>query len=831
MDNKRNSKLTKWIVILPLIGIVITAFVLIDIFVRYEKEVYSENLFDIKREVVKKSKISARDKVIEVINHIKISEKLLREESQREIRTMVNFAISVMDYDYNENKNLPKKEIRKNIIEKLRNIRFFDNKSGYFFIYDMQGNSLLLPHSPSLENTNLFDLRDAKGTYTIREHIKIIKEKTEGFHEWYWYKPGSQLMKKKIGFVKEYKNLGIYIGTARYEEDIQAEIKKEIQVPLVDIRYGEKGYIFAYDYGGNTISHIDKKLIGTNMWDFILGDVHVVRNIIEGAMIIKDGFFMTYFSGYDEETGDKKYKTSFIKEIPSLGWVIGTGAFYKDVVHEIDLKQIVLEKKLSFVVQKVGYTILFFLIVMLIVTLIISIKLSKVLKTYQDNLVVKHNQTIVQKEQLVYQLEHDYLTSLPNRIMLMDRLNRAINLSKRDKREIAIMFIDIDNFKTINDSMGHDVGDIILKEVAVRLQNTIRESDTIARFGGDEFIILVENYQSIHDIIVIINNIKRTIKKPIVFEEREYNTTLSMGISVFPNDGDTPQSLLKNADIAMYMAKDSGKDTYKFFTNEMNEEIQTRISIENDLLVACEKNQFILHYQPIVDVRTNKIVSVEGLIRWEHPTEGLIYPDQFISIAEDSNIIIDIGNWVIDESMKKIVEWKSKGYSVEKISVNIASRQLENNNLIDYIEEALKRNSCKAKWVEIEVIERYVMKDPEKSVTILRRLKNMGIDIAIDDFGTGYSSLAYLKHLPVAKLKIDREFVKNLDNNFEDRAIAQTIIALGNGLLMDVLAEGVETDKQKQFLKENGCNLMQGHFFSKPIISAELEPLLKKEKL
>ena len=828
MEYKTSSSLTKWIVILPLLGIVITAFALVKIFLGYEKEIYDESLFQIRKDVIKKSKLDAHDKVLEITNYIKTSEKILKDESKKEVKTMVNFAIDLVDSAYKKRTELSKEEIRKRVVERLRDIRFFNNKSGYFFVYDMEGNCLLLPPVPSLENTNLFDLKDAKGTYTIREHLKIVKESNEGFHEWYWYKPDSKVMKKKIGFVKAYKDLGIYIGTARYEEDILNSVKKEVQKLLIDIRYGDKGYIFTYDYSGNIISHIQKDLIGTNRWNFVVEDEHIIQNFVKGARIVEDGTFMTYLATIDPKTGKKDYKTSFIKDIPEFGWVIGTGAYYKDVLKEIRLKRISLREKLVLVVEKIGYATLFVLFIMLIITLIVSFKLHNVLKNYQKSLIVKHKQTIEQKEQLVYQLEHDHLTKLPNRIMLMDRLGQAINLSRRDEREIAVMFIDIDKFKTINDSMGHDVGDAILKEVANRLRNAIRESDVVARFGGDEFIILVDSYKNIHDIITIINKIQKAIKVPISLAESEHKITLSIGISVFPNDGEDPHMLLKNADIAMYRAKESGRDAYKFFTKHMNDEIQTRIEIENSLQVACEKKEFVLHYQPLVDAGQNKIIGVEALIRWQHPTRGLIYPDQFISIAEDSNLIVEIGEWVIDESLKQIVEWKAKGYSIEKIAINVASRQLESSDLIDYIKKALKRTSCEAQWLEIEVVERYIMKNPKKSIKVLNRLRRMGIDIAIDDFGTGYSSLAYLKNLPVTKLKIDRAFVKNLDESFEDRAIAKTIIALGNGLLMKVLAEGVETNKQKMFLSAQGCNLMQGYLFSKPISAKEVEIHLKR---
>ncbi len=828
MEYKTSSGLTKWIVILPMLSIIITAFVLVEIFLGYEKETYNENLSQIRKEVIKKSKIDAHNKVMEIKNYIQASEKLLKEESQKEVKDMVNFAINIANSAYKNRKNLSKEEIRKKIVERLRDIRFFDDESGYFFIYDMKGNSLLLPPFPTLENTNLFDLRDEKGVYNIREIIKIVKKSKEGFYEWHWYRPGGTLMTKKIGFIKAYEELGILIGTARHEEDILKSVKREIKKLLNNLSRRDNESIFAYDYSGNTIAHANQGLVGKNRWDLVVKDEHVVKNMIKGARIVDEGTFMSIPVAKNPKTGKKDDRTSFVQDISELGWVIGAGVYYQDILDEIHSQRTGLKEKLSIIIERIWYATFIFLLVMLIVTLAISFKLRKVLKDYQTSLIVKHKQTIEQKEQLVYQLEHDHLTKLPNRIMLMHQIEQAINISKRDKRELALIFIDVDRFKTINDSMGHDIGDIMLKEIANRLKNAARETDIVARFGGDEFIILLDGYKNIHDVITIVKKIQKDIKVPMSIGNSDYKITLSIGISLFPDDGKEPNTLLKNADIALYRAKDSGRDAYRFFAKHMNDAIQTRLETEKALQIACDKKEFVLHYQPLVDASSNKVVGAEALIRWQHPTRGLVYPDEFISIAEESHLIVDIGEWVIEESLRQIVQWKSKGYDIEKISINVASRQLESSELISYIKQMLKETSCEAQWVEIEVIERYVMKDTKKSIKILNRLRKMGVDIAIDDFGTGYSSLAYLKNLPVTKLKIDRAFIKNLDESFEDRAIAKTIIALGDGLLMKVLAEGVETQKQKEFLSAQGCNLMQGYLFSKPLPVEELEAYLKK---
>ena len=827
MKYKTDKRLARWIVILPLLGIVATALILTDLFLKYEKNFFNESLYKSKNSITKQNKLQIQDKVLEVVNYIEASKEIFKNESKEEVRSMVSLAVDVVDAMYKKRGDSSIEEIRKRVIEHLRDVRFFYNNTGYFFVYDLKGNSLLLPPMPHLEGTSLLDIRDARGTYTVKEHLEIVEKSNEGFHEWYWYKPDEIVMKKKIGFIKAHRGLGIYIGTAKHEEDILRSTKKELKKLLADIRFGEKGYIFALDYDGNTISHIKKELIGTNRWNLVSNGEFVVQNTIKGARAAQEGFFMTYLATIDPTTGKSAKKTSFIVDLPELGWVIGAGFYSRDVLKKIELRYIELRDNLSGVFTKIIYTTIVVLIPILIIALLISLKLKNVLKNYQKSLIAKHKQTIEQKEQLAYQVEHDDLTGLPNRTMLTQRLKYSISLSKRDKREIAIMFIDIDNFKIINDSMGHDVGDTILKEISKRLKNSIRESDTVARFGGDEFVVLIDNYKSVQDIIAVINKIQDSTKEPIELDESEYKTSLSIGISIFPDDGEDSQSLFKNADIAMYKAKESGKDAYRFFAKQMNDEIKNRLEITSFLEAACREKEFVLHYQPLVDVGSNKIVGVEALIRWQHPTQGLLYPDKFIAIAEESTLIVEIGKWVIDESLRQIVEWKKSGYSIEKISINISSRQLESSGLIAYIDNALKEASCKAEWLEIEVVESYVMKNPKKSIKTLDRLRAMGIDIAIDDFGTGYSSLSYLRDLPVTKLKIDRAFIKNLDNSFEDRAIAKTIIALGSGLMMKVLAEGVETIEQKIFLKERGCSLMQGYLFSKPLPINEVEKLLQ----
>jgi diguanylate cyclase (GGDEF)-like protein len=712
---------------------------------------------------------------------------------------------------YKNNQQLSKKEILKKITVVLRDIRFW-NGTGYFFIHTLDGTCILLPPLPALENKKSINWKDARDDFIIQKAIRISKEKGKDFVDWYWYKPNERVMKKKIGYIEVFKPLNIFIGTARYEEDIISSIKSKM-IPV--LRNSDKEF-FIYDMNGKSIlrDKIDKDEVTT---------------MIQGAKIIPEGFFINLTKGESFKI-DKEIKkgTFFIRYLPMYDWVIGVNTYTEKVIENLKVqKELLKNHNMKLIKNRLIYSVII-LFSVLLVTLFFSIKLKQILKQYQMDLKKQHDAILKNKEELTYNLEHDYLTYLPNRVLLNDRLKQDIKHSKRDGKQIAVMFIDVDKFKSINDSLGHDTGDILLKEIAKRLKKSIRDSDTVARFGGDEFVILIDDIKNIHDIIKVIDKIQESLKEKLVLSETEYEVTISIGISVFPNDGNSVKTLLKNADIAMYKAKEVLGNSYRFFTNTMNEEILNQITLEKELTHAVENNEFVLHYQPIVESKSAEIVGVEALIRWNHPTRGLIFPDEFIGIAEQSSVIIRIGRWVVKEAMTQMLEWKNKGYKLKKMSINIAVKQLENKGFVERLKNMLEVTSCSPTWIEIEIIERFAMQDIEKSINILNEIRKLDIEVAIDDFGTGHSSMAYLKQLPITKLKIDRAFVKDVLDSPKDKAIAESILALGSGLDLKVLAEGIETQEQREFFTYNNCQQMQGYLFSRPLPLEKIEELLQK---
>ena len=429
------------------------------------------------------------------------------------------------------------------------------------------------------------------------------------------------------------------------------------------------------------------------------------------------------------------------------------------------------------------------------------------------------------EKKLEYLAHHDYLTKLPNRLLLNDRLNRAIIHSEREKKKTAILFLDLDHFKNINDTLGHDVGDSVLVEITKRLKGSIRKGDTLARLGGDEFIIIMENIDSENDIIVLAQKIIEHINPSIYIQKQNHYLGASIGISVYPDHGLSSADLISKADIAMYKAKSEGRNKYKFYTSNINTDFHEKINIERDLRQAIKSNEFVFHYQPQISLTDNKIIGAECLIRWHHPKLGIIYPEIFIEIAEEMGMMIPIGELVLNAACSQMREWLNEGIDISTMAINISGKQITSEKLFGQVTKTLSKHDLPASKIELEVIENYMMKQAEKSADTLEKLCNASIKIAIDDFGTGHSSLNYLKKLPIHKIKIDRSFIDGIPFDQHDISIINAVIAIGKDLGLRITAEGVENETQLRFLKNAGCDEYQGYFYSKPLPADEFRSL------
>jgi len=443
----------------------------------------------------------------------------------------------------------------------------------------------------------------------------------------------------------------------------------------------------------------------------------------------------------------------------------------------------------------------------------------------QDITVRKHAEA-----RLVYLANYDTLTDLPNRVLLGQRLTKAIEEAEHSERLVAVLFIDLDRFKVINDTLGHDSGDELLKVVARRLSEAVRPGDTVARYGGDEFVIVLANVAHVDDVTRVVNKILGRLSPAITIGGRELFVTPSIGVTLYPFDDDTSDELLRNADSAMFDAKEQGGNCFRFYTAEMNARAERRLTLETGLRHALERGEFLLHYQPQVDIASGKILGAEALIRWQHPDWGLVPPAEFIPLAEETGLILPIGEWVLTEACTQARRWHDAGHADLRIAVNLSGRQLSQKNLVEIVAATLTRCAVARGMLELEITESLLMQDLERIAGTLEALVALGVTVSMDDFGTGYSSLSYLKRLPIDVLKIDQSFVRDITSDPDDAAIVKAIIAMAHSLGIKVMAEGVETAEQLAFLRQHRCDGMQGYYFSRPLTPEQFIKLLQHKQ-
>ena len=437
-----------------------------------------------------------------------------------------------------------------------------------------------------------------------------------------------------------------------------------------------------------------------------------------------------------------------------------------------------------------------------------------------------------QAEQRIHHVaQHDVLTGLPNRSLLQDRLSQAIAYADRSRFPVWVMLVDLDRFKFVNDSMGHKAGDVLLMTVAARLRSALRETDTVARLSGDEFVVIVSATEDQSLSPMIVERLMESVAQPVMLGTKEFTVSCSIGVAVYPTDGTPADSLIEHADIAMYRAKKLGRNNFQFYTPAMNEEAMERVRIEGALRKALERDEFVLHYQPQVDLKTGQVCGMEALLRWQHPELGMVPPNRFIGVAEETGLIVPIGLWVMRTACEQAKAWQQAGYVGLRVGVNLSARQFSSPHLIEDIRTVLQETGLAPECLEIELTESLFMSDINQAVDLLHQMKQqLGVNLSIDDFGTGYSSLSYLSRFPIDVLKIDRSFVNDIAHDGGDAAIVTSIIALAHNLKLGVIAEGVETAEQLDYLRAHGCDEMQGYFFSRPLPAAEFFDVLKQRK-
>jgi diguanylate cyclase (GGDEF)-like protein len=457
-------------------------------------------------------------------------------------------------------------------------------------------------------------------------------------------------------------------------------------------------------------------------------------------------------------------------------------------------------------------------------------KIERRLMDTQTDLEQTLDQVREQREALRFMAHHDALTHLPNRVLLLERMEQMCRRAAASGTAAAVLFIDLDRFKEVNDSLGHSRGDDLLITVSKRLRANIRPEDTLARLGGDEFVVLLDAITSPAAAGAIAQQLIAAMQAPIAVDETTLYITTSIGISVHPTDGTEAGTLLRNADSAMYRAKKDGRNTYRFYSADMTAAAMERLALDANMRRALEQNEFVLHYQPQYELASNRLIGLEALIRWQHPDHGLVSPARFIPFAEETGLIVPIGSWVLRAACEQAVLWHQSGMEPGRMAVNLSERQLHQADFFDVLRDVLAATGCRPEWLELEITEGFLITDPERSIRVLKGIGELGVQISIDDFGTGYSSLAYLKRLPIDRLKLDQSFVRGIPADAEDTAIVRAIIALGKEMGLTVIAEGVETPEQRAFLRKEGCAEAQGYLLGRPMPAEEATALLNARR-
>jgi diguanylate cyclase (GGDEF)-like protein len=628
---------------------------------------------------------------------------------------------------------------------------------------------------------------------------------------------------KKV--TKRRVEIAYYVIDSVYKSNLNSPDPKEKTLKVLPeifdkIKWGKKGYIFIMDFKGNTIYHPNHKLIGVNRWNLERNGMKIVQFLTKKALEHPEGTYAKYWA-YNPEGKKPLEKISYLKVYKPLNIYLGSGV-YLDYLDKELLKR---QKEHSKLYQKLIENIFFIagviVIVMALVMLILSNIVRKVFLKYE-------NELKSEKEKLFRKANFDSLTQLVSKDYFESFLKKEIAYIKRKNALGAVLFIDIDRFKEINDSLGHDYGNETLQEIANRLKSSVRETDLVGRFGGDEFVVFLKDIDKETRVIEIAQRILNKLKQPIKLGNHTHYISGSIGIALIPKDGDNVVEIIKNADTAMYAAKKRGKDRFEFFTKQMSEEAKKRLKTKNDLYNALRKDELVPFFQPQMD-KHDKLYGSEVLVRWIKDGK-IVPPGEFIPIAIEIGLIDKIDLHIIEKAIIQYKEWERKGYNPGIISCNVTMYQLEKTDFASHLKELIEKYNFNPSKLNIEVTEESVMKDPEISINMLEKIRNLGININIDDFGTGYSSLSYLKKLPVSKLKIDRSFIKDIPNDKDDVMITKTIISLAKNMNLKVIAEGVENKVQRDFVFNEGCDYVQGYYYSPPIKAEDFEEKYLKGK-
>ncbi|WGW01344.1 cache domain-containing protein [Vibrio sp. YMD68] len=821
MSITSDQKLLRLIKYLPMVIIGLSLLVLITIVLSANRTALKEDLATLHTGFYQTQRDTIQYRVANVIEQIEFEKSNTENILKNDIKNRVDEAVAAANNIYAQNQHLDKSIVSKMITDALRPIRF-NNDRGYFFIYQLDGTNVMHPILPHVEGKSLWDLQDARGAYVIRDSAELAQTQTQAFHRWWWVKPDAIDQEfDKIGYLSLFEPFDWFIGAGEYVVDVEEDIQHRLIQRFSDYSYGEGGYIFIMNSNGELISHPNQSLIGVGRLDAQDGNgTYYVQELINQAR--NGGGFVEYQSSYTPVGTMTPDKLSYVNYLPDWDWVIGTGVYTEKIDSFLAEREALIQQKNSEEVLKITFLGIVVSLVLAALSLFIGNTVGRRFLRLQHKINQDFHELEETKNQLQYLALHDSLTKLPNRVFLIDFINQQIKQCQGNGKYTAIMFVDLDDFKKVNDAFGHSTGDQLLAQIGAKFETLLNQNEIVARFGGDEFVFCFSNLSNVLEAENRGVEICQIFQEEFLIAGKVISSSCSVGVSIYPQDARDAEDLIAKADTALYTSKARKKGNVLFYDESINRQVQYELSLENELRCALKLGELYMVYQPQIDLNTGKLQSVEALIRWNNPLLGHVSPVELIRKAEEIGLIHEVGLFVIERSCQEIINHYPNGDDSLALSINVSPSQLIAKNFIHDLTSTVDRLGIDRHRITVEITENVLINDLEIVTPILKQLRESHFSISLDDFGTGFSSLSYLSNLPITEIKIDRSFIDKLLVSKQSDALIKAIIAIGDSHSLKVVAEGIESLEQYQKLNEYQCNLGQGYYFSKPILMNEL---------
>ncbi|BBB28060.1 cache domain-containing protein [Neptunomonas japonica] len=816
-----DQKLIRLIKVAPVlvVGIFIVLLSTITIYNNHTKA--KSDITSLRDNFMDLQKAVAKSQVNQVFQDIQFEKSQTKSTLKNDIKQRVHEAYAIAKNIYQQNKDKPEAEVTQLITDSLRRISFNGGR-GYFFIYKTNGINVMHPLLPQMEGTSKWDLKDIRGRYIVREMGELVKTNGESFYHWWFVKPQNKNDEfEKIGFGKYFAPYDWFIGTGEYLIDVENDIKSRLLKRISNIRYGDNGYVFVIDYQGNYLSHFKKSLVGTNNLDGRgANGFPFVRKIIQTAQ--QGGDYVQYIGSVMPTTGQPAKKISYVKGITDWNWAIGTGVYIKEVENYLLKREAIVRGQNKDELQKILLLSFLATLILIVVLVYLSRSISKRFERFQQHISSNIDELQRTKDQLHHVAHHDALTQLPNRLLLKERITQGIERSKHSGTQFALMFVDLDDFKKINDLYGHSTGDELLQAVSHEFEHVLQAGDSIIRFGGDEFIFCFPELQDLRAAEKKVERIQSIFRNSFSIAGKVIHSSCSIGVTMYPDDGDDPEKLISKSDIVLYKSKARQKGGFLFFNTQINQQVHKDLQVESALRLALKNNEISVVYQPQILIQSGKIHGVEALVRWNSEQLGQISPVDFIGIAEDTGLIHEIGMFVLEQSLADISYFNTSQEHPIALSVNLSPRQLNAPQFVENLVTTVSQHDLDNQLITLEITESLLIEDLTYASPILQQLRDHGFNLSLDDFGTGYSSLSYLSNLPINEIKIDRSFVDKLLTSSESDNLVRAIIAIGESYRLTMVAEGVETAEQLAQLSNYHCHIAQGYYFDRPLSLTDL---------